>query len=240
MKSWQRWGLGVLVIILLGGLSVYVGSLIPDGMLKKIENAGIILGYAFTIIPIGFALVAWFSKKQLRSFFHSNYFTGLGTPFPLGSKQIDGLLIPVSREEVPKWLLCHLRPKHVAFIYTVKTAEIVKKLIDEFSKDIKFYQIVSGSPSGEDVVDPYDLPGIKTMAAKWIRRLEAEGLSLDTIYADTTGGTVPMSLGVFQAAEESGISSIYVIGKHEGGRILKPEVSDEGKPILISDRGEGK
>jgi hypothetical protein len=65
----------------------------------------------------------------------------------------------------------------------------------------------------------------------WINALDHAGI---------TGGTAPMSLGAFQAAEQMRVSSIYVMGlmtdaEGKKGRILDPEDPAQAEPRFMSD-----
>lgn len=60
------------------------------------------------------------------------------------------------------------------------------------------------------------------------------GIPESEVFVDTTGGTVPMSIGAFQAAEERNLSSIYVIGKDKG-KIKDWKKRQDGIPVYISD-----
>ncbi|GBD96747.1 hypothetical protein BMS3Abin06_01633 [bacterium BMS3Abin06] len=51
-----------------------------------------------------------------------------------------------------------------------------------------------------------------------------------------------MSIGAFQAAEEEGVSSIYIVGTEKDSRsgfiIRDAKKAEHGRPIFLSDRTE--
>ncbi len=44
-----------------------------------------------------------------------------------------------------------------------------------------------------------------------------------------------MSIGMFQAAEQAGVSSIYVIGTQDKGLIKDPTIREHGSPVFMSE-----
>ncbi len=88
----------------------------------------------------------------------------------------------------------------------------------------------------EDLLDPRDS---KRLVRHYLRRLLDRGFAPKRIFVDTTAGTSPMSIGAFQAAEELGISSIYVMGLMDDGErkglILDPEDPAQAEPRFMSN-----
>ena len=72
-------------------------------------------------------------------------------------------------------------------------------------------------------------------AKKYIRKYVIKGIKPYEIFTDTTGDKLPMSIGLFQAAEQTGVSSMYVMATRDSGLIEDPAIKEEGKPVFISD-----
>jgi hypothetical protein len=154
---------------------------------------------------------------------------------------VQAIIIPVSRREQPEWILRHLRPEYVGLLYTEMSKEYAFGLTKDFRKHCKFILSQEEVESSEDIItNPDDPTEIKELTRKYIRQFLAKEIPKDKMFIDTTGGKVPMSIGVFQAAEEEGISSVYVIGTvwnpRSGFIIEDPKNLQHGKPIFLSDK----
>ncbi len=77
--------------------------------------------------------------------------------------------------------------------------------------------------------------GTREKAKKYIRKYVQKEIEISDIFVDTSGENLPMSIGMFQAAEQAAASSIYVIGTQDG-LIENPEIREHGKPVFMSDR----
>jgi hypothetical protein len=148
-------------------------------------------------------------------------------------------VIPVSRTEQPEWIIRHLKPRHVRLLYTdfSQSKEAAIKLVQKFSKDVLFNLTEEDIKNGKSMItDAEDPLATKELTSKAIKHMLALGLKHENIFVDTTGGKVPMSIGAFQAAEEEGVSTIYVVGKDDKGLITDPTIRQQGMPIFISEK----
>jgi len=240
--------IGIPAVALLVGLAVYhgVNGNVSDDTVLKWDRAGIMLGYMLACITVGGFVVAWFSRDTielwLRRHLFRRRFEGLGEEFEVDEETVDGLVVPVSNPQQPEWLIRHLRPKSVAFIYTERSRPLLPKLhtvAGEFGARI-LNDLKDGDPGF--VQDHARAEQTKAAAARIIRTMKQEGLAPAHLFVDTTGGSVPMSIGLFQAAEEAGISTIYVRGtrtvKGRPDQIEDPAQRSHGHPIFISDHTE--
>ena len=155
-------------------------------------------------------------------------------------ENVEAAVIPVSpRKEQPEWILRWLKPKHVSFLYSEKSQKMAKELADEFSHppfNIEFYPNAKDIELGKYMVESADKPELsKGQVQVLINRFLDLEIPTDKIFIDTTAGTVPMSIGAFQMAEEMGVSSIYVVGTQN--RFIKdPKKRSHGNPVFISNR----
>ncbi|HSL84469.1 MAG TPA: hypothetical protein VLF66_16980 [Thermoanaerobaculia bacterium] len=230
-------------------MALLVGFLVfpvflPQRVIEFIDGAGIVLGYllsgfaaaaALLSIPYWRDLSRWV-KAQSRSFY------GVGeNAFPMRGK-IEAIVIPVSRYEQPAWIIRHLQPKEVALLYTETSKSVAVRLADEFGTRAVFRPMREEIARTEMRLDePYDPLAARALTAAFLRRWKERGISPQGTFVDTTGGTAPMSIGAFLAAEEAGVSSIYVLGtaaKDEGGEaifIADPADPSHGEPRYLSD-----
>jgi len=228
---------GVLSFFLISGGVLIGAQFVSEAWIIRFDRAGILLGYALSCLSIGVAAYAWAKRAAIRRWFQQKSYEDAFEP--VKPQNVKGVVIPVSRREQPEWILRHLRPEKAVLLYTSKTIKVAKELYDAFQNEIEILPEVLNSP--EKAQPPIEVPfnpeAAFEAAKRFIQRLEAEGLKKHEIYVDTTGGTVPMSIGCFMAAEKAGVSSIYVIGMQQG-KIKDPVDSKQGKPIFISNHSE--
>ncbi len=224
------------------GWGVYQGvnSLMPEDTILGWDRAGIILGYAVTCLTVGTAVTAAFSlgkiKEWIRRVITRRRFEGLGTPFDPIKEKVNAIIIPVSRKEQPEWIMRHLKPRYMGLVFTEKT----RKDAEDHMQTARTLGIepISGTEGLErGLSDSSDPARNREIARLMIDTAISQGVPPSQIFVDTTGGTVPMSIGLFQAAEEAGVSTIYVEGTVNG--IIKDPLNPaHGRPIFISDHTE--
>ena len=177
-------------------------------------------------IFVGFALVALvFGMSRILAKHESNLRVGAadvqvphrGIIFTVGLK--PGI-IPMA--------LNHHRPDFVAFICTSESDSIVEELISEFEYDSGHYK--------KKPVDPINIKEIRDETRILLDWMEEKGLQNDEIAADVTGGMVPMSLGVFSAAEERNIDCQYIKSEYDIEK-NRPKEGTQNQ-VLISPQKE--
>lgn len=205
---------------------------------KKIYSTIIVTEYVITAFEISIIVVGIFKRNAIMNWIAGHLktrdFKGTGENFDYIEKRVRGIVIPVSRKEQPEWIIRHLKPEYVAFLYTDLSKEYALELTREFSDVVKFYHTAKQIEEKLDMIkNPDDPLESKNVAKKFIQWLKKEGINEKNIFIDTTGGKVPMSIGAFQAAEEMNVSSIYIVGK-DRGIIRNPEIKEHGEPIFLS------
>ncbi|NIR51601.1 hypothetical protein GWO43_23750 [candidate division KSB1 bacterium] len=129
-------------------------------------------------------------------------------------------------------------PKHVSLVYSEYSREVARELAETFSGqpfNIQFFPDANAMSQNRLKLEDVDKPeACKALVKEHLRRFAKESIPPTLTFVDTTGGKVPMSIGAFQAAEEIGVSSIYVVGK-ENGFIKDPGKREHGYPVFISD-----
>lgn len=232
----EKWAIIILFSITLIISFIIIGFYIPLSISNILDRAGIVFGYLVTCISVAIAIYATLNQNKIKEWFKLHEFENLGEDFDVPVDQIKAMIIPVSRYQQPEWILRWLKPQKVIFIYTNEKREHALKLTEEFKEQIEFYLNSEDITSGKYILENhFDPEQSYLLVKKFIQKLIDKGIPKKNIFADATGGTTPMSVGCFQAAEEMGVSTLYVIGK-KNGHIKNPEKKEQGEPIFLSDK----
>lgn len=192
------------------------------------------LKVSIEVTLIFLAIKNW--KSIYRWILKRKAFTGTGEEFIFPKEKVRAIVIPVSRVEQPEWIIRHLEPEYVAFLYTEQSKNHAAELIKLFSDKVHFMHTLMEIEAGKDMIkDPNDPREAKVLTAKFLEYFKLNGIEEENIFVDTTGGKVPMSIGAFQAAEEMGVSSIYIVGR-ANGLIKDPQIREQGYPIFLSKK----
>jgi hypothetical protein len=227
--------LAVVVFALVGLTFWLVGQRLPEAIFQRLDRGATAMGFFVTCLTISLATVGWFRRQDLRRWLRHSHFESVGAPFKIPEEKVDSIVIPVSRREQPEWILKWLKPNYASFIYTGQSRADAVQLAKDFAESTTFF------PSVEDIEEglyqlnhPDDPEESKRLVTEFLHRFLNRGTRLREIFVDTTGGKVPMSIGAFQAAEEMGVSSIYVVGT-ANGLIRNPQDRNDGQPVFMSD-----
>jgi len=229
-----------------------VVTLVKNGALEQLNTAtdraflGIVYQKSFLLLiendcsknikdlakgSLAAGLVAYLKRDDIRRWLYRSRFEPAGEPFEIDEEKVEAMVIPVSRREQPEWLLRWLNPKKVALICTERTKDTSREIEEKFGNKVVFYP-------AKVTKDPDDPDETRQEIKHCLSRFKAEGIHPTHIFVDTTGGKVPMSIGAFLAAEEEGVSSIYLVGKVERNGVMivdDPENREHGRPIFISN-----
>lgn len=211
------------------------GYLLPNGIQLRLSSAADLFGYAASCLALAAALIGWINRFELIKIFGKRYFVNTGQPLAVQADRIQAMVIPVSNAILAEWILSSLRPQSVAFLYTEATRHIALNLATDFSAvGIRFFPTAANIRESEFVLSTPDDPRkARELVRLFIDHFLAAGIPAGNIFVDTTGGKVPMSIGAFQAAEEAGISSTYIVASK--GKIENPRSPEEGSAIFMSD-----
>lgn len=172
---------------------------------NDLGNADIVLGYLVTCFTIALGIIAWFRRQDIRSWFRKRQFINVGLPFDIPKDKIQAIIAPVSSHGIQaQWILECLKPKYASLLYTEQSRNKTLEIIQEYSnKGIQFFPNFEAVQKNESMVDDVFNPQkSKGLTKEFLYHYNNKGISLSKIFVDTTGGTVPMSIGAFQAAEE--------------------------------------
>ena len=212
-----------------------IGGVLP----AHINSADTVVGYLMNFSVIFGVILGFWKKDAFFKYFQKwktkPEFINVGEPFEVPIEKFKAAIIPVSKREQPEWIIRHLKPNYVSLVFTEQTKEYAKSLIKDFSDKIDFFPNLEDMDNPSYILStPDNVEEAQKKAKKYIRKYIQKGIESSDIFVDTTGGKVPMSIGMFQAAEQVGVSSIYIIGT-DNGLILKPDIKEHGKPVFISD-----
>jgi hypothetical protein len=188
-----------------------------------LDRYGILLGDLLMTLTMLAAMAGFIRRNDLRRWLRRNHFGQVGTDLP-PEQHYDALLIPISKPDVPNWLIDRLHPTRLVLFATPQSGEAARQVAEHArSKGIKdIAQITLDSAD--------DTAAFRARAAQHIRHLMESGTR--DIAVDTTGGKVPMSLGLFMAAEEAGLSSLYVSSEFDP-QLKRPRL-DSARIITLS------
>lgn len=240
LHAWWRWILrqahdhpwasGLAVVFLLIGLSLAMGAWMRDweeSWVKWLDNAFTVLaGFSLTC-GWAFALVVHAQRKEVElSFLHA----GRIDPHP----EFPAAVILASESEaLMEWQLRHLGHQRVEMVWTEKTRDSARAVLDRFA-DV---ECLHGPGRFEDsLADPFDISIIKDRC----RRLLGELLvryEAEQVCVGLTGSTAVMSIAAFQVGEELKVTSLYLMGAGGNQRIRAERVHDraEGQVVILSD-----
>jgi len=240
-RNWAAWArshqivaasaLGVLLLL----LTFMVGKLMMQLPEFKdwLDNGSMALGAASLIVAWPLVMLAW-----VRRYDTNRRFQQTEKNLEYIRKSFDASLIIGVRPNnvLPEWHLCWIRPTTVAFLVSKDTWENTYNLIQGHEDQDVSWDFPQDEDHPDMVKDPYDIKEATEHCLILIRRMLNKGISAERICVDIVGGTKPMSIGAFMAAEELGVTSIYLSGK--GGKQLTAADLDDEKAVeimLLSD-----
>lgn len=171
-----------------------------------IDQVGILLGVLMGISWIVGLPLALLKREEIRRWFTRNRFPNVGATLE-SEQRWDALAFTVSHKDLPQWVVDVLKPAYVGLIATDASREAAREIA------------TLAKQRGLEVLSPVYLDNPDDPAEAFaqtrllLRRLRETGA--ERIAVDITGGKTPMSLGAFMAAEELGVSSLYVTSNYD-------------------------
>jgi len=200
------------------------------------NNASLLMGWLSIMAAWALALLAWAHRKEAAT-----AFLGTGKEVKEAKEAFDASLILVSRNCQTEWHLRHIQPKRIEFVWTPLVKDQTNTLLDKF-QNIECFESRHHSLNNEQA---YDIMATKQHCLFLLRGL-LDQHKRENVCVDLTAGTAIMTIAAFQAAEEMGVTSIYLLGqsatKFQARIIDDKKVDDpnEAKVIMLSDRRGGK
>ena len=136
-------------------------------------------------------------------------------------KSYDALIFTVSRSDIPNWMIANYKPKVIGLVGSTEYSKSVDAIKEEAEKQgIKVHRRILENPDR--------VARVNEEAIEIINAIQQDGF--EKIAVDITGGKTPMSIGVFLAAEEHGLDSLYVSADYDKGVPIASSI----KAILLS------
>src|SRR5271169_5257815 len=183
--------------LMLGLFRLY--HLVPDDLVEPLHHIDMVSEYIKVCLELSilfWVIVHWkkveevlrrgvdrLMRKRRIEFLHT------GDDFQVPEEKVEGIVIPVSRMEQPEWIIRHLKPRHVGFLYTERSKDFVLNLMKEFSGKVIFNLVADGRDMISDADDPLQS---REITKKYLRKFLAMGIPHEKTFVDTTGGKVPM------------------------------------------------
>lgn len=183
-----------------------------ESVWRIIDQIGILFGVAMGVTWFGGLLFAMLKPDILRRWFLRNRFPNVGDDLA-ADERWDGLIFTVSKAELPILVLRRLRPEHIGLIASGQSQNHAETILREAeAMGITSHGIVR-------VDNPDDPAETRECTRALLNRIRAAGSLHCAI--DITGGKTPMSLGAFMAAEEAGVSTLYLASRYDD-KLQKP------------------
>jgi hypothetical protein len=221
------------IFLIIGTGNIILGWFISSddaAWLDWFDHSGTLLGWFSLMTGWAFAIMYWIQIKEINN----NTFV-VDTSEP-AKNAFDASLILASYNCQPEWHLRHIQPKRVEFIWTPLLTSQVDYLLDFFPK-IECIESRKKSLTNEQT---YEIKDIKDKCKILLKHLIID-YPKERICVDLTAGTSIMTIAAFQAAEEMGITSIYLLGNTKRNNIYiidEKKIDDpkEARMVIVSDK----
>lgn len=178
-----------------------------------IDQVGMLFGVAMGLTWFAGLLFAWLRPDTLKRWFSRNRFPNVGDGLA-EDEHWDGLIFTVSKAELPVLVLQRLKPGHVGLIASEQSRVHAEAILREAEAlGIRSHGLVR-------VDNPDDPAEARERTHALLNRLRAAGATHCAV--DITGGKTPMSLGAFMAAEEAGVSTLYLASRYDD-KLQRPD-----------------
>lgn len=185
-----------------------VGGQMSDAIWLLLDRIGTVIGLMTGVASVAAAAWAWVERNDLKRWLRRNTFGQVSLPLPEGSR-FDALVVPVSKADTPCWLIDTLRPAQIVLIASAQSREAAETIQAHAKLTATTVAALHVLPDADDAA------AFRAQATASILALRRSGAS--RVAVDVTGGKVPMSLGLFMAAEEAGATTLYVSADFDPG-----------------------
>ena len=186
-----------------------------DELWLLLDRLGILAGNLMFLFTLSAGVWGFLKRESIRRWFTLNRFPNVGAELGHGQHR-DAIAFTVSQAALPLWVIEASRPAHIGLIAT----EGSRKAAEEIDRQARQKGIrVHGPVYLENPDDPAEALAQTRLILSRLREAGAHNIAVDI-----TGGKTPMSLGAFMAAEEMGVSSLYVASRYDA-TLRKPDMS---------------
>lgn len=231
---------GFFIFLFLSAVGLLLGQVVAfyeeplSGFLEWIEKASNVIGWFALMGAYALALLAWAHRKEAAISFY-----GAGIEVSKVKGAFDASLILASRNCQTEWHLRHIQPKRVELVWTPMVKEPTQALLKRFEDIPKPIKWLDSRERHLENAQTYDIQEVKRHCIYLLNGILTQ-YPKDKVCVDLTAGTALMTIAAFQAAEELGITSIYLVGKTltERGYIIDDNKVDdpkEARVVIVSD-----
>jgi hypothetical protein len=123
-----------------------------------------------------------------------------------------GVIIPLSpHKAIAKKIIDNQKPRYVGFLFSDLSTKTLQDLLADYAGTLKLDENAFARK-----VDATNVESVYSATRDIaLEMLSKQGVERSDLAIDVTGGTVPMSIGAYRAAEEVGISTQYVSSKYD-------------------------
>jgi hypothetical protein len=93
---------------------------------ETIDRAATVLGIVTGLASLAAAVWAWVERNDLKRWFRRNSFGAVSQPLA-DAVRFDALVLPVSRADVPCWLIDTVKPARVALLASEQSEPAAKR-----------------------------------------------------------------------------------------------------------------
>jgi len=186
-----------------------------DAAWRLFDQIGILFGVIMGTTWVGGLVIAFFKREAIRRWLTRNRFPNVGAEMA-NAHHWDAIAFTISRPDLPLWVIEACRPSHVGLIASEASWNAAQEIARQAEK-----QGIAVHVSAH-IENPDNPAEARAKAHLVLARMREAGAR--DIAVDITGGKTPMSLGAFMAAEEMGISSLYVTIDY-GADLRRPDIS---------------
>jgi hypothetical protein len=184
-----------------------------EAVWRLIDQVGMLFGVTMGLTWFGGLLFAILKPDTLKRWFTRNRFPNVGDGLAEGERW-DGLVFTVSKAELPILVLRRLKPEYVGLIASEQSRSHAETILREAEAlGIRSHGLVR-------VDNPDDPAEARERTHNLLHRMRAAGAARCAV--DITGGKTPMSLGAFMAAEEAGVSTLYLASRYDD-KLQRPD-----------------
>jgi len=197
-----------------------------DQVWLYIDQFATVLGLVALILSIVLATLGYVYRDLILNRLARNRFPNIGIDHDDSQHSSHDAVIFIVTEDVSQdWVLGLLKPKYVGILGTLGGNGFISGVgkLKTFADDAGCHVV------SELMSNPTDIKEAKRKIEYLFSELTRMGANHCVV--DLTGGSIPMSLGAFMAAEENSLSTLYVDTQYENG-LPKYETS---KVVRVSD-----
>lgn len=160
---------------------------------------GALLG---TLAALG-SVVGILKRDEIKRYFTRITYSDVGRAIPK-DQQYELVIFTISHATVPLMVIEKTQPERIALIATEGSKAEAEMIAAQ----------AQGRASKIFILDDKDDPAeVKATVNKAITHWQ--GIAPERIAVDVTGGTTPMSIGAFMAAQQAGVTTIYMKSEYD-------------------------